>query len=37
VIPQPETVITPGDEVLALTIPDSEDALRAAIIGGSPS
>jgi trk/ktr system potassium uptake protein len=37
VIPQPETVITPGDEVLALTIPDSEDALRAAVIGGSPS
>jgi trk system potassium uptake protein len=37
VIPQPETVITPGDEVLALTIPDSESALRAAIIGESPS
>ena len=35
VIPQPETVITPGDEVLALTIPDSESALRAAVVGGS--
>ena len=37
VIPQPETVITPGDEVLALTIPDSESALRAAVIGESTS
>jgi trk system potassium uptake protein TrkA len=37
VIPQPETVITPGDEVLALTIPDSENALRAAVIGESPA
>jgi trk system potassium uptake protein TrkA len=35
VIPQPETVITPGDEVLALTIPDSEIALRTAVVGGS--
>jgi len=37
VIPQPETVITPGDEVLALTIPDSESALRTAVFGGSAS
>jgi trk system potassium uptake protein len=37
VIPQPETVITPGDEVLALTIPDSESALRAAVIGETTS
>jgi trk system potassium uptake protein TrkA len=33
VIPQPETVITDGDEVIALTIPDSESALRAAVLG----
>jgi trk system potassium uptake protein len=37
VIPQPETVITPGDEVLALTIPESESALRAAVIGEATS
>ena len=35
VIPQPETVITPGDEVLALTIPDSESSLRTAVCGES--
>ena len=34
VIPQPETVVTSGDEVLALAIPESEPALRAAIVGG---
>jgi trk system potassium uptake protein TrkA len=33
VIPQPETVITDGDEVLALTVPDAEAALRAAVLG----
>lgn len=33
VIPQPETVITDGDEVLALTVPDSESALRIAVLG----
>lgn len=33
VIPQPETVVTDGDEVLALTIPESEPALRAAVLG----
>jgi trk system potassium uptake protein TrkA len=37
VIPQPETVIAPGDEVLALTVPDSENALRTAICGESTS
>jgi len=37
VIPQPETVIAPGDEVLALTVPDSENALRTAICGESSS
>ena len=34
VIPQPETVVTTGDEVLALAIPESEPALRAAVVGG---
>jgi trk system potassium uptake protein TrkA len=34
VIPQPETVVTAGDEVVALTIPESEPALRAAVVGG---
>jgi trk system potassium uptake protein TrkA len=34
VIPQPETVITGGDEVLALSVPEAEEALRTAIIGG---
>lgn len=33
VIPQPETVVSPGDEVLALAIPESEGALRAAVVG----
>jgi len=34
VVPQPETVLTEGDEVLALTEPDQERALRDAIVGG---
>jgi trk system potassium uptake protein TrkA len=33
VIPQPETVITDGDEVIALTVPESEIALRTTILG----
>jgi trk system potassium uptake protein len=33
VIPQPETVIADGDEVIALTAPESEVALRSAVIG----
>lgn len=33
VIPQPETVVSAGDEVLALAIPESEVALRGAIVG----
>jgi trk/ktr system potassium uptake protein len=33
VIPQPETVIADGDEVLALAGPESEPSLRAAILG----
>jgi trk system potassium uptake protein TrkA len=35
VIPQPETVIADGDEVIALTGLESEGTLRAAILGGS--
>jgi Trk K+ transport system NAD-binding subunit len=33
VIPQPETQIAAGDEVVALASPESEYALRAAIVG----
>ena len=33
VIPQPETVFSPGDEVVALSSPTSESALRTAIVG----
>jgi Trk K+ transport system NAD-binding subunit len=33
VIPQPETVIADGDEVLALTVPAAEIDLRAAVLG----
>jgi|FLYN01.1.fsa_nt_gi trk system potassium uptake protein TrkA len=37
VIPQPETVLTPGDEVVALAAPESEAALRMAVVGeGAP-
>lgn len=42
VIPQPETIIASGDEVLALTSTDAEAALRTAVVGegmpgGTPS
>jgi len=33
VIPQPETVFSPGDEVVALSSPSSEYALRSAVVG----
>ncbi|HMC52872.1 MAG TPA: TrkA family potassium uptake protein, partial [Acidimicrobiales bacterium] len=33
VIPQPESVLTGGDEVLALVDPEAEDLLRRAIVG----
>jgi trk system potassium uptake protein TrkA len=36
VIPQPETVLVEGDEVIALTVPESEPALRTAVIGEPP-
>ncbi len=34
VIPQPETQLAPGDEVMAIASPDAEDQLRAALMGG---
>jgi trk system potassium uptake protein TrkA len=42
VIPQPETVFSAGDEVVALSSPASEGALRSAVVGdgmpgGAPS
>src|SRR5205823_12424271 len=33
VIPQPETVLTEGDEVIVLTAPQSEGAIRNAVLG----
>jgi trk system potassium uptake protein TrkA len=33
VIPQPETVLAPGDEIVALASPDSEQVLLDAIVG----
>jgi trk system potassium uptake protein TrkA len=33
VIPQPETVFGPGDELVALASSGADDALRAAIVG----
>jgi trk system potassium uptake protein len=35
VIPQPETVLTEGDEIIALTTPEAEEALRVAVMGSS--
>ena len=32
-IPQPETVITEGDEVLALAMPDAEADVRESLVG----
>jgi trk system potassium uptake protein TrkA len=34
VIPQPETMLAPGDEVMAIASADAEDSLRAALMGG---
>src|SRR5207237_5336965 len=35
VIPQPETVLAEGDEIIALTAPESEDMLRGAVMGSA--
>ena len=37
VIPQPETVLVEGDEVLALTIPDAEGEVRSTLVGEPPA
>jgi len=38
VIPQPETQLVPGDEIMAIATPEAEEQLRAALLGeGSPS
>jgi Trk K+ transport system NAD-binding subunit len=31
VIPQPETVLAPGDELIAIATPDAEDGLHKAL------
>jgi trk system potassium uptake protein TrkA len=36
VIPQPESVIARGDEIVALASPDAERAIRAAVVGEGP-
>jgi hypothetical protein len=36
VIPQPESVIARGDEIVALASPDAERAIRSAIVGEGP-
>jgi trk system potassium uptake protein TrkA len=36
VIPQPESVIARGDEIVALAAPDAERAIRSAIVGEGP-
>jgi trk system potassium uptake protein TrkA len=36
VIPQPETQISPGDEIMAIATAEAEDSLRAALMGGRP-
>jgi trk system potassium uptake protein TrkA len=35
VIPQPETVMADGDEVIALTVPDAEAEVRSILVGES--
>ena len=35
VIPQPETVMADGDEVIALTVPDAESEVRSILVGES--
>jgi trk/ktr system potassium uptake protein len=36
VIPQPETQISPGDEIMAIATAEAEDSLRAALMGPLP-
>ena len=37
VIPQPETQLVPGDEIMAIATPETEDKLRAALLGEGAS
>jgi trk system potassium uptake protein TrkA len=37
VIPQPETSLTPGDEIMAIATPEAEDSLRAALMAAPPA
>jgi trk/ktr system potassium uptake protein len=37
VIPQPETVMADGDEVIALTVPEAEAEVRSILVGESPA
>ena len=37
VIPQPETKLVPGDEIMAIATPETEDKLRAALLGEGAS
>jgi trk system potassium uptake protein TrkA len=37
VIPQPETQLVPGDEIMAIATPEAEDRLRAALLGEQSS
>jgi trk system potassium uptake protein TrkA len=36
IIPEPETPLTAGDEILAITTADSEETLRRILMGGDP-
>ncbi len=37
VVPRGDTVLEPGDEVLVLVSPESEDAVRSLLVAGTPS
>ncbi len=36
VIPQPETRLTAGDEIIAISTPEAEESLRVSLLGDSP-
>jgi trk system potassium uptake protein TrkA len=37
VIPQPETSLAPGDEIMAIATPEAEDSLRTALMAARPA
>jgi len=37
VIPQPETSLAPGDEIMAIATPEAEDSLRTALMAAPPA